>query len=148
MEPLLGPVDLTSIDVFGGDAVIFPLKGTTNCVNDEGEPADDVPALDWVIVGGESGPGARPMHPNWARSLRDQCQAADVPFLFKQWGEWIAPSQHGAARAENGFAPIKEFAMVEGQGRYHPPGVFPPGKSVQKCEAGQPGECRGHYLPP
>ncbi len=89
MEPLLGPVDLTSIDVFGGDAVIFPLKGTTNCVNDEGEPADDVPALDWVIVGGESGPGARPMHPNWARSLRDQCQAADVPFLFKQWGEWV-----------------------------------------------------------
>ena len=46
-------------------------------------------SLNWVIVGGESGPGARPMHPNWARSLRDQCQAADVPFLFKQWGEWV-----------------------------------------------------------
>ncbi|KRB33388.1 phage Gp37/Gp68 family protein [Acidovorax sp. Root70] len=90
MEPLLGPVDLTSIDVFGGDAVIYPLKGTTNCVNDEGEPADDVPALDWVIVGGESGPGARPMHPDWARSLRDQCEAAGVPFLFKQWGEWAS----------------------------------------------------------
>lgn len=44
--------------------------------------------LDWVIVGGESGPGARPMHPDWARSLRDQCQAAGVPFFFKQWGEW------------------------------------------------------------
>lgn len=44
--------------------------------------------IDWVIVGGESGPGARPMHPDWARSLRDQCQAAGVPFLFKQWGEW------------------------------------------------------------
>lgn len=42
----------------------------------------------WVIVGGESGPGARPMHPDWARALRDQCQAAGVPFLFKQWGEW------------------------------------------------------------
>lgn len=42
----------------------------------------------WVIVGGESGKGARPMHPNWARSLRDQCQAAGVPFLFKQRGEW------------------------------------------------------------
>jgi protein gp37 len=42
-----------------------------------------------VICGGESGPGARPMHPDWARSLRDQCAAADVPFLFKQWGEWI-----------------------------------------------------------
>lgn len=41
-----------------------------------------------MIVGGESGPNARPMHPNWARSLRDQCAAAGVPFLFKQWGEW------------------------------------------------------------
>lgn len=46
-------------------------------------------AVDWVIVGGESGPDARPIHPNWARSLRDQCQAAGVAFLFKQWGEWI-----------------------------------------------------------
>ena len=44
---------------------------------------------DWVICGGESGPGARPMHPDWARSLRDQCAAAGVPFLFKQWGEWL-----------------------------------------------------------
>ena len=42
------------------------------------------PHLDWVIAGGESGPGARPMHPDWARSLRDQCQAAGVPFFFKQ----------------------------------------------------------------
>ncbi|SFI15135.1 DUF5131 family protein [Albimonas pacifica] len=54
----------------------------------------DQPALDWVIVGGESGPGARPMHPEWARSLRDQCQAAGVPFFFKQWGAW-APSSLG-----------------------------------------------------
>lgn len=45
---------------------------------------------DWVIVGGESGPGARPMHPDWARSIRDQCQAAGVPFFFKQWGAWHA----------------------------------------------------------
>lgn len=44
--------------------------------------------LDWVIGGGESGKSARPMHPAWARSLRDQCEAAGVPFLFKQWGEW------------------------------------------------------------
>ena len=46
--------------------------------------------IDWVIVGGESGPGARTMHPDWARSLRDQCAAAGVPMLFKQWGEWEA----------------------------------------------------------
>jgi protein gp37 len=44
--------------------------------------------LDWVIVGGESGPGARPMHPDWARTVRDQCNAAGVPFFFKQWGAW------------------------------------------------------------
>jgi protein gp37 len=45
--------------------------------------------IEYVIVGGESGPGARPMHPDWARSIRDQCQAADVPFNFKQWGEFV-----------------------------------------------------------
>ena len=44
--------------------------------------------IDWVICGGESGPGARPMHPSWVRDLRDQCHEAGVPFLFKQWGEW------------------------------------------------------------
>lgn len=48
--------------------------------------------LHWVIVGGESGPHARPMHPDWARSLRDQCAAAGVPFHFKQWGEWRPPA--------------------------------------------------------
>lgn len=46
--------------------------------------------IDWVICGGESGAGARPMHPDWARSLRDQCMTAGVPFLFKQWGAWAA----------------------------------------------------------
>lgn len=49
--------------------------------------------IDWVICGAESGPGARPMHPEWARRLRDQCLEADTPFLFKQWGEWIPISQ-------------------------------------------------------
>lgn len=44
--------------------------------------------IDWVVVGGESGPGARPMHPEWVRSLRDQCVASGVPFFFKQWGAW------------------------------------------------------------
>jgi protein gp37 len=49
--------------------------------------------IDWVVCGGESGPGARPMHPEWARSLRDQCNAAGVPFFFKQWGEYIETDQ-------------------------------------------------------
>lgn len=44
--------------------------------------------LDWIVVGGESGPKARPMHPDWVRSIRDQCKAGGVPFFFKQWGEW------------------------------------------------------------
>lgn len=92
MEPLLGPVDITVIDI-NGDCVIYPLRGTTQCVNDEYEPAPDLPALDWVIVGGESGPGARPMHPDWVRSMRDQCTAAGVPFMFKQWCEWKPISQ-------------------------------------------------------
>jgi protein gp37 len=48
----------------------------------------ELPSVDWVIVGGESGPRARPMHPDWVRSIRDQCVAADVPYFFKQWGEW------------------------------------------------------------
>ena len=45
-------------------------------------------SINWVIVGGESGTGARPMHPEWVRSIRDQCVDAHVPFHFKQWGEW------------------------------------------------------------
>jgi len=49
-------------------------------------PGLDLTGIDWVIVGGESGPGARPMHPAWALDIRDQCLAAGVPFFFKQWG--------------------------------------------------------------
>lgn len=52
------------------------------------ENSPDFVGLDWVVVGGESGSKARPMHPDWARSLRDQCVAAGVPYFFKQWGEW------------------------------------------------------------
>lgn len=62
-EPLLGPIDLL-----------------------------DVKHLDWVIVGGESGPGSRPMHPDWARSIRNQCENSETAFLFKQWGEYIPVS--------------------------------------------------------
>ncbi|MDF1596967.1 MAG: phage Gp37/Gp68 family protein [Acidimicrobiia bacterium] len=51
-------------------------------------PALNLSAIDWVIVGGESGPGARPMHPDWVRDIRSRCQTAGVPFFFKQWGEW------------------------------------------------------------
>lgn len=51
------------------------------------------PCIDWVVAGGESGPSARPAHPDWFRQARDQCQAAHVPFFFKQWGEWLHVTQ-------------------------------------------------------
>lgn len=101
MEPLLGPVDLRNVAVPPEhDALRRPWDIEGYKFNALSEHDDDrfhqAPAtIDWVIVGGESGHGARPMHPDWARSLRDQCQAAGVPFLFKQWGEWIEPDIDG-----------------------------------------------------
>lgn len=85
-EPLLGPVAL--------DHLPWPhrphalVDGWSGVVVDGRGDCDLTGAIDWVVAGGESGPGARPMHPDWARQLRDQCAAAGVPFLFKQWGEW------------------------------------------------------------
>jgi len=76
-EPLLGPVDPEQ-ELGGADESRRYLNGWHG--------------IDWIIAGGESGPGARPMHPDWARSLRDQCQAAGVSYFFKQWGEYGAGS--------------------------------------------------------
>ncbi|KLU66723.1 phage protein Gp37/Gp68 [Desulfosporosinus acididurans] len=84
-EPLLGPINLERIEPMGVDAFIHSLSGT---VSVPFTILDNRPKLDWVIAGGESGPGARPMHPDWASGLRDQCQAAGIPYFFKQWGEW------------------------------------------------------------
>jgi hypothetical protein len=69
-EPLLGPVTLADHWI-GADPYRL-----------------DEPTISWVIAGGESGPRSRPMHPDWPRALRNQCAAAGIPFLFKQWGEW------------------------------------------------------------
>lgn len=82
-EPLLGPLDL-------GKWISHP-----NCSlgSWDNPTIIDPPPIDQVIVGGESGPHARPMHPNWARSLRDQCLSAGVPYFFKQWGEWSPRSK-------------------------------------------------------
>lgn len=100
-EPLLGPIDLTRRQ-FDSDGfeLTYWLTGRPYWGKPEPQPCPNGgtiemsaleigPRLDWVVVGGESGPGARPMHPDWARSLRDQCAGAGVPFLFKQWGEWL-----------------------------------------------------------
>jgi len=84
-EPLLGYVEPCNILKDG--LKINSLTGETG--TREGWPGKDTGRLNWIICGGESGPGARPMHPDWARGLRDQCQQAGVPFFFKQWGRWI-----------------------------------------------------------
>jgi protein gp37 len=86
-EPLLGPVDLRfAFDADTGECIDggWPMFGA--------EPSE---RLHWVITGGESGPGARPSHPDWHRALRDQCAEAGVPFFFKQWGNWL-PGEFGA----------------------------------------------------
>lgn len=99
VEPMLGPVDLTRIggDLYGNGR-INALKGLQNDDTYVHEynlrwKTKHCGELNWVICGGETGPGARPMHPDWVRSLRDQCQAAGVPFFFKHWGEWCHPDQ-------------------------------------------------------
>jgi protein gp37 len=105
-EPLLGPVDLTDIDdgaahreiprefwSEGFDTDDSPPSMGLNALTGLrwqrfGEWEERGPRLDWVVVGGESGHEARPMHPAWCRDLRDQCAEHGVAFLFKQWGEW------------------------------------------------------------
>ncbi|MEU7403844.1 phage Gp37/Gp68 family protein [Streptomyces sp. NPDC044948] len=102
-EPLLGPVDLSRwLRPVPDCGHVAPEDGT--CRHPEAFTPEchrwaDCPArpgredwhgLDWVIAGGESGPGARPMHPDWARQLRDACDVAGVPFFFKQWGEYLS----------------------------------------------------------
>ena len=95
-EPLLGPIDFMMLK--SGDLVIDALQGCAGTSIGDGEydGAQPCAKLDWMIVGGESGPGARPMHPQWARSIRDQCAVAGVPLFFKQWGAW-APNEFARA---------------------------------------------------
>lgn len=84
-EPLLGPLDLT------------PWLGELEWrETSPGVRVRQGPLVDWVIVGGESGPQARPMHEDWARSLSDQCTAAGIPFFFKQWGQFVPVGQTDA----------------------------------------------------
>ena len=98
-EPLLGPVNLTHVKMIdremecggwetGWESALNGLRFDIWAGDDEDPMVPGSPKLDWVVVGGESGPGARPMHPDWVRQIRDDCAAAGVSFLFKQWGEW------------------------------------------------------------
>lgn len=73
VEPMLGEIDLNK-------AFILPEVSDGELKNHW---------LDWVIVGGETGHNARPLNPRWVKSIQEQCQTANIPFFFKQWGEWI-----------------------------------------------------------
>lgn len=111
-EPLLG-----AVDVYGGDP--DPRLGGVEAGpglslgqwwrHDDPPGSPPRPGLDWVVCGGESGSKARPMHPDWARSLREQCKAAGVPFFFKQWGEWLPVGQtlpgHGKVHGATAVRP-------------------------------------------
>lgn len=93
VEPMLGVVDLVKAGAMGCDCPsdncmreLRIARCTGNCAFYK--TSIDKRRISWCVAGGESGKNARPMHPDWVRSLRDQCDAAGVPFLFKQWGEW------------------------------------------------------------
>jgi protein gp37 len=90
-EPLLGPVDLRQVWNYCPEHD-RPAQsdGWGFCVN-----CQHMRGLDWVVVGGESGPGARPMNPEWVRDLRDQCTAVGVAYFFKQWGAWTPTGKVG-----------------------------------------------------
>lgn len=124
-EPLLGPIDFET--AWHGESALASEcwgdcawcdKGLTplhNC--HRGRQSDEAlhkgrSGLDWIVAGGESGPGARPMHPDWVRSIREQCADAGVPFLFKQWGQWAtAKGQPGHMKVghvfEDGYQMIR-----------------------------------------
>lgn len=91
-EPLLGSLDLTPwltvCPSCGAPDSDSPYIGCGYC-----DAYPDARGISWIIVGGESGPKARPMHPDWSRSLRDQCRATGVPFFFKQWGQFVPVGQ-------------------------------------------------------
>jgi len=96
IEPMLGPVNLNFIGFDGvrpisafGRCSYHTHLYKTECLCNSPRSV----GIDWVICGGETGPGARPMHPEWVRSLRDQCQAAGISFFLKSWGEYCFPSQ-------------------------------------------------------
>lgn len=87
-EPALGPVDFTRLTILEPLPPHGPGVWLNALTGHVAGPDDMIAHLDQIIVGGETGPGARPMHPDWPRSVRDQCKAAGVAFHFKQWGEW------------------------------------------------------------
>ncbi len=134
-EPALGPVDLAlpRCERHGRDHVVESPDHQPWCVECDAEAGcyhwltGGEGGIDWVIAGGESGPGARPAHPDWFRSVRDQCAAAGVPFLFKQWGEW-APMP---------TADLKVGSPLATKAGYRPRGHRFPGSGATVCRVGK-----------
>jgi protein gp37 len=141
-EPLLGPVDLGHLwrhgwswPVAEGSLEQAKAAGTARLAPYRLQ-AQGARLISWVIVGGESGRGARPMHPAWARSLRDQCVSAGVPFFFKQSGEWIeVPPAAGVVGDRWSLpAPLGLVPYIEGDGRWY---MAPLMRRVGKKSAGR-----------
>jgi len=110
MEPLLDFVDLTHV-IYENIVQIDALRGLVGFPDPHEKFDDQSWPLDWVIVGGESGRHARPMHHEWVRSIRDQCYGAGVPFHFKQWGEYLYKSQlEGAGLGK--FAKVEPYSTL------------------------------------
>jgi protein gp37 len=91
VEPMLSFINLTKLSI----KIYTFLNSLKGFYHGELLPGMNnfISKLDWVIAGGESGPHARPMHPDWVRSIRDQCGQTGTPFFFKQWGAWMPESQ-------------------------------------------------------
>lgn len=99
IEPMLGPIDFNALS--DGPENLNALTGLRENPFGTIVSRRYASKIDWVIVGGESGKDARPMHPAWARSLRDQCATAGVPFFFKQWGEWADAENYSSEEQES-----------------------------------------------
>ena len=135
-EPLLGSIDLNNVEasaaqLFGDSEVLatgesLPAPEMAETFNTLGDQSEFPMGLDWVIAGGESGHGARPMHPDWVRSLRDQCADAGVAFFFKQWGAWKELEYYEKADVsllEDGTATYRRSA-INGEQHFHPEGYM------------------------
>ena len=138
MEPLLGAVDLRhlnkeretneidALQPWTWEQEIEAWRGTSETWEDDfedwhGRTIGEVAGpchngIDWIVVGGESGPHARPFHPAWVRGLRDQCKTAGVPFLFKQHGEWLATE---FCDDDMAMIPSRRTVYVRPDGSFH-----------------------------
>lgn len=117
IEPMLGPMMLENYFSYSdycpghdwGDPGYPPIECSF---------CEHHPGVDWIVVGGESGPKARPTNPNWVRSIRDQCQAVGAPFYMKQWGCWVSPDNYGFDIGAPDISLCKRHVFPDGQEVY------------------------------